>query len=352
MSLSRLEGAFRSVTKPEELVEVYVPLKRFEVRDDPQAFVFGKLQAPEPARIALVGEPGAGKSGAVLSALDGLEQMEAHRFAAIHIKVGDPEVLGSASAFLQHVLQTMSAAADNLEDGPEAEELDRAAASSTTVNDPQQTVAGGLKVPVVSADVTLRRSFRSYEVPTGEASAAKHLGEVLDDLREAGHRVVFVIDDTEKFTANAEGELNREAVANLFAKALDGLCELPGEFDVVVAVQPVFRREVGVVDDYLDRLGFARQNIPPLPPHRTPPPLADLLARRLDVAGIATPLDEMVATEALTALDAIYRQLDHDLRKVLNLAGSAARLANVDPDASRLEARHVAHAQEEARRSS
>lgn len=192
--------------------------------------------------------------------------------------------------------------------------------------------------------------FRSHEVPTGEAGAAKHLGEVLADLREAGHRVVFIIDDTEKFTANAEGELDREAVANLFAKALDGLCELAGDYDAVVAVQPVFRREVDVVDDYLDRLGFARQIVPPLPADQTPLPLAELLARRLQVAGIETPLDELVATEALAALDATYRQLDHDLRKVLNQAGSAARLAHLDDEASRLEARHVDKAQEEARR--
>lgn len=46
---------------------------------------------------------------------------------------------------------TMSAAAEGLEGGPDADDLDRAAASSTTINDSQQSVAGGLKAPVVSA---------------------------------------------------------------------------------------------------------------------------------------------------------------------------------------------------------
>jgi hypothetical protein len=124
MTLAQAETAFRSVTQPRELVAVYVPLKRFSI-DDPQAAVFGALNSPDPARVLLIGEPGTGKSSAVHSALDGLRKMTGFACAPVFLTVGDVEVLKSGGAFLGHILQTLSAQADDYAGDLDAHDLER-----------------------------------------------------------------------------------------------------------------------------------------------------------------------------------------------------------------------------------
>lgn len=344
MTLAQAETAFRSVTQPRELVAVYVALKRFSI-DDPQAVVFGALNGPDPARVLLIGEPGTGKSSAVHSALDGLSKMTGFACAPVFLTVGDVEVLKSGGAFLGHILQTLSAQADDYAGDLDAHELERAAASTTTLADARVSQGGRVIAPAVSYTATLHELSKAHQIVTSQAKSTKALGSLVSELTERGYRPVFIVDDTEKFAARQDGTIDETAAADLFRHGVDALCGIDAVFDVVVAVQPRYLVEARVIDEYAQRHGFARVHVPHLPRGVEPRPLAEILQHRLDVKGIKTPLEELVDREALVALETICGERAYDLRQVLNLASSAAALAR-QASSPTVSAAHVYAAQD------
>ena len=98
------------------------------------------------------------------------------------------------------------------------------------------------------------------------ADPSKVRSDFQDVVREVArdYRPIVVIDDTDHF-ATANGELDEDAISNLYHHGIRTLCELDDPpLDVLVAIQPVFRDVANVVD-VEERFGFVTAEAPRLP---------------------------------------------------------------------------------------
>jgi hypothetical protein len=148
-----------------------------------------------------------------------------------------------------------------------------------------------------------------------------------------------VIDDTDHFAASgAGGKLDEQAIANLYHHGVRTLAEFD-RLDVLVAIQPQFR-QVEPVGEVETRFNFRHIDVATLPSGHDDLGLSHVLARRLAHAHVEASVDDLIEPSALAQLQGAYFIVDHDLRRVLQFADEAARLA-VDDGATRIAPRHV-----------
>jgi hypothetical protein len=207
------------------------------------------------------------------------------------------------------------------------------------------THEAGITAPIFSYQASLTEAFASQTLGHDPARVRNDFEDVLETVtREYRAVIVIVIDDTDHFAASgAGGELDEQAIANLYHHGVRTLAEFD-KLDVLVAIQPQFR-QVELVGEVETRFNFRHIDVATLPSGHDDFGLSHVLARRLTRAHVEASVDDLIEPSALAQLQGAYFVVDHDLRRVLQFADEAARLA-ADDGATRIAPRHVQRALE------
>jgi Cdc6-like AAA superfamily ATPase len=340
--------AFASVTRPDELATYYVPSDQLAgLRGDARPEV--QLMRPlaelrPPQRLIIVGSSGAGKTSLIRKVLSDLARRKLTHEVLV-IDVGDdPARLESGAAFMRTVVQLIERQGHRFGNVDQTA-LSALAADETTRTGRQVEHRGSLGALGLGYTVALKDAFSALKLGDNPARAREDFRDIVR-LISRDHRPVVVIDDTEHFVAQRDGEVQASSVHNLFHHAIRALAEV-NEIDLVVAMHPLYR-DVAAVKDVCDRFGFREVAAAELPADREESALGMILQKRLDRRDIDVSVPEVVDAIALTQLESVYFFNRHDLREVLDLADAAARIADQD-GAARVKLRHVRTAFERAR---
>jgi Cdc6-like AAA superfamily ATPase len=336
------QGVFASVTSPVDLVERYVmsaELAGLEGDRRPEAQIMRALCDSETGqRIHICGHAGQGKTSLILRVLADLSRRELPRPPhALVLNTGDaPNELASPMSFMRLVLGLIEVNGCKFANVDPA--LLRDALSETETRTPTTvTHSVSINAHVLSYQAGLQEAFKTMAFG---ADPSKVRSDFQDVVREVArdYRPIVVIDDTDHF-ATANGELDEDAISNLYHHGIRTLCELDDPpLDVLVAIQPVFRDVANVVD-VEERFGFVTAEAPRLPVAHDVG-LSRVLSRRLEAAEVNVGLDELVTSEAVAQLQGAYFIHKHDLRWVLDRTQRALELAR-DECASHVAPRHV-----------
>jgi hypothetical protein len=347
MSLRDMADALRPPQTETDLVGVYVPGGSFG-GPRPETELFRRLyHEPAGQRIVVRGESGSGKTSLILRVIGDVGRLDDSSCEPFRITVGDVDMIGSATAFLQSMLGTI-ASQDGRFANVDAEVLAEAAAVETTTTKRQVTHRAGLTSPV-SYQAELKEPVEMFKIATTSTELREHLNDVLRRIVAAGFRPLVVIDDTDRFARlDSDGKPQVDSIHDLLTNAVQVLCEAEPPIDVVVAVHPRYD-DVDAYEETVARFGFTVHETPQLPVEqdRQPPPIAAILERRLRRHGIETEVADLVEENALIALEAVYVERAANMREVLRVAQSAC-LKAVAAGASRLGAQHVFAAQKES----
>jgi len=340
------ERVFASVTRHQELVELYVKSEQLigAIGDDrPEARMMSALaNQPPPRFLQVIGPAGAGKTSMILRVLADLARRETSNVGRPHeillVNVGDdPSRLTSAAAFMHTMVQLVARQGHRFS-SVDPEVLLAAAADERTQTGPQVSHRATIDAKVFSYSAELKEAYATAKFGEDPTRARQDFEDVLRLVSEE-HRPVVVIDDTEHFVhRGVDGGVDVESVSNLFHHGIRALAELQG-IDIVVAIHPKYQN-VPAVQEVGDRFGFLAIDVPALRADSDKPGLVEILAKRLTRHGIETAIDDVVSAEIISQLEAHYFAHEHDLRAVLDLAAGAATRAN-DDGAQRIEPRHL-----------
>lgn len=340
MSLGDIAAAFAQPASNTDLVGVYVPGGELGA-GRPDVELFGALyREPPGCRVIVRGESGAGKTSLILRVIADGAKLAENRSEPLRLAVGDTGMIESATAFLQSVLGAI-ASQDGRFANVDAAALAEAAAIERTTTKTQITHRGGLNA-VVSYQGEIKEPVETFKTAVTTTELSEHLNDVLARIVGAGYRPLIIIDDTDRFARlGSDGQPQTASIHNLLTNAVQVLCEIQPPLDVVVAVHPRYE-DVAAYGELKARYGFTVLETPRLPvdTDREPPPLFDILERRLRRAAIETPIEELVDRGALMALEAVYVERKQNLRDVLRVA-QAACLVAAGAGARLLLAQHV-----------
>ena len=346
MTLQNLASALAPPQTDAELVSVYVPGGTFGGAR-PDAEVFRMLYRESAGqRIIVRGESGSGKTSLILRVIGDVGRLEESACEPFRITVGDVDMIASVTAFLQSILGTIASQEGRFAN-IDAEILAEAAAVEQSTTKRQVTHRAGLNSPV-SYQAELKEPVETFKTATTPTQLREHLNDVLARIVAAGFRPLVVIDDTDRFARlDASGKPQVDSIHNLLTNAVHVLCEAEPPIDVIVAVHPRYA-DVEAYDETRVRFGFAVYETPRLPVEdgRKPPPIAAILKRRLQRRGIESDVADIVADEALVALEAVYVERHGNMREVLRVAQAACLKADA-AGAATLAAEHVFSAQKE-----
>ncbi len=340
---------FASVTAPEDLVRLYVPsheLAGLRGEDRPEAKIVRALADEQaPQRLHIYGEAGAGKTSLILRALADVARREnlARPVHPLFVNTGDaPSELDDPHHFMRMILGLIRVNGGAFASVDPRRLLD-ATAEQTTHTPATLTHEAGITAPIFSYQASLTEAFASQTLGQDPARVRNDFEDVLETVTRE-YRAVIVIDDTDHFAASgAGGELDEQAIANLYHHGVRTLAEFD-KLDVLVAIQPQFR-QVELVGEVETRFNFRHIDVATLPSGHDDLGLSHVLARRLTRAHVEASVDDLIEPSALAQLQGAYFVVDHDLRRVLQFADEAARLA-ADDGATRIAPRHVQRALE------
>jgi AAA ATPase-like protein len=336
--------AFASMTNTEDLLRVYLrpaqlgaPLADVDLSE--------ALRGGDVARVVISGNPGSGKTSLiakVLADLPILAPQQGHE--ALILSVGDPSVFASDRAFVLHLLQTLRVQEGRFS-SVDPEMLARAAAVETMHTPAQLAHRSGMNAPVVSYQLEVKEAVDAFRFDTAALADLEHnLADVLQAIRAAGHRPVVVIDDTDRYARRGDdGGLDTDSIRALFENGVPPIAKV--DVDLVIAVHPRYD-DVPAYRQIFSRYGFTSIAVPELPVtgRLEPRPLARVLARRMERAGLDADVGTVISAPAIAALESLYVDHASDLRHVLNVASAAATEA-CDTDAEVIEDVHVFVAQ-------
>lgn len=293
----------------------------------------------EPLLLGVVGAAGAGKTSLIMRVLADLVAEKAEpSIETLILRVGEaPDALTAPAEMMKLVLGTIEAQRFTFSNVDPR--LLREAAADTVEETPAR--AGHefrIDAKVASYATQIEERYAQFAYGDNPARIRQSLQDVLAIVRDAGHRPILVLDDTEKFVAVEGDGQGLDAVANLYNHGVRALASLP--VDLVIAVHPRFE-ELEAVSDVSERFAARRIEVPALGPEAEPVPLAEILARRLERGGLPdTPLAAVIEADAVAHLQLLYHDRDSDLRSVLKVAHAAADHA-LGRQISTIEARDV-----------
>lgn len=295
-----------------------------------------------PARILVRGEPGAGKTSLIMRA--GAEAPAAGPVDILWLRCGeDPDRLKSTAAFVELLVTTIRGQGAFVD----SDALVAAAASQTARTPASSTVSVGLAVAPVTTRYDWKAASETLTVPTSPEERRELLVDHLD-LASKAATLLVIVDDTDKFaSADADGAIEVDSIANLFLNGVGFLMERP--IALVVAVHPRYD-EVPQFAEIAARGGFVTVDAPVLPADTEHLALEAVLRRRLEHAGLHDlAVSDLYSGQALAALQATYfLQGNHDLRTLLRRCqGAAARALEVGAD--RVDHTHVQHVLDQRR---
>lgn len=332
-----------NLSDAEHLVEVHVSSEKLGAATGmqrPERQMFSALQANggPPARVFVHGEAGSGKTSLILR---GVSEAAASTppLEALVLRCGeDPTRLVSEAAFADFVIDALRGQKGFA--SVDAAALARAAATSEERHGPVAMHSGSIGGGAVPVAYTFNWTEATESFNT--QPSAKQRRQLLADLIASAateHRLVVVLDDTDKFAAHRpDGSIDRDSISNLLQNGVGFLLHLP--VAIVVAVHPAYR-DVPALGEISTRAEFVDIDVPRLPGDVAPPPLAKILDRRLKVAGHELEAGNLFCPDALAQLQATYFAAKRrDLRRVLRLCKGSAQNA-ADENATRVTILHV-----------
>lgn len=329
---------------PEDLVAVHVSSAQLSPAggaDTPEAVLHRAiLQYPNhPRRVRVRGDGGSGKTSLIMRAISERDA-GGTRPQVLVIRCGeDPSRLSSPASFVRLMVDTVRVQGTFASVDPDA--LARAAATEITTTPGSATQTGGLG----GGPLPIQYQFSwtdAVESLTSELSPEERRSILTDSLGAAADHapLTVVVDDTDRFAGvGPTGDVDREAIRNLFEHGIKTLIEMP--VGIVVAVHPLYDSVAGVAEA-LERGEFASVEVPALPVNRGIEPLLSIIRKRLQVRVQEIDPEPLVHfdRDAVAQLQALYFDGDHDLRRVLRRCKACVNLAIAD-DAPRVSIEHV-----------
>lgn len=336
LDLQAIRSALRDVARDGERAERFVTAHRLgvAVADQPEPRIFRALSGSPQARIAVRGPAGSGKTSTMAWMLGRLPSL-GHATIALRIPLAPQKLtFGELLTAVADLLADTLARAANKDapalasHGIDLDLLMAATAKSSTFTPASQDTAVrvGAGVGVLSAGLirTFKKETKSLTIDVSADQRQRKLQRVLEEIADAGIRVLVVIDDTEHFAQGAAVE--ESDVADLY-KAIGQLSGLP--LQIALGLHPRFHA-VGAATHVLSRHGFEIIDVARLP--TSAGSLKPVLQQRLDVAGIDLKAAEVFSTEAIAQLEALYHAdaNRHDYRYVLKVAAAACEHARAN----------------------
>jgi hypothetical protein len=329
-------GAFNPSPRHRELYATHVPFDTMTHSHGCEQALAAALRRSE--RVALVGTSGAGKSSVIAATLHPM--VEDLVPLAIPVAVERPEVAGDPVAFVRHLVQVVSRLVQLTE--PDHGKRARRIESETHPKFKRGkafSVAPGL----VGVSVRLAYELEAavHEPSTTSDQIMDQGRQILDLFRSRGLTPVLVLDDTDRWltaTWLPDSQQTREAffttIPRLLSEELDTAA--------VIAVHPTYLHD----DAYRAARGFLSRTIT-VPAVPSAGAVAAILHRRIALAfdergASVIELGEVLADAALVTVHDYYSGRPSDVRRNLLLVLHAAlTLAVDDPDAIRIDRRHV-----------
>jgi len=335
-------GAFNPSPRQQTLYATHVPFDTMTASRGCERALAAALRRHE--RVALLGSSGAGKSSVIAATLHPL--VEDLVPLPLPVAVERPEVAGDPVAFVRHLVQVVSRLVQR--SVPERAGQARRIEKETR---PKYKRAKAVSVAPGLVGISVRLAYEldaAVQEPSTTSDQVMDQGrQILDLFRADGLTPVLVLDDTDRWLSAPWLPDNRAVRSAFFATVPRLLAE---ELDsaAVIAVHPTY------VDDdaYRAARGFLSRTIA-VPAVPSAGAVAAILQRRialaLDGRGTAADPDadgvdltEMLDSAALVSLFDYYTGRPSDVRRNLLLVVQAAlTLAVDDPDAARIERRHV-----------
>ena len=340
--LRAVDAALKNARLDRDRVDLFVTASQLGASGQtPERDLFRALSDDPTARVAVRGPAGAGKTSLLLFVLGVLRPPVVT--IVLRVPVGQRDLTNdsmqaSVAAMLAETLATAGNELVTTGNGVDIAALQGAAAkhSTTTIYDDDTTISATARPPFFSAGVTrsLKKQATALQGDVPAAQRRDALTATLSALKQAGARVLVVIDDTEHFAHGSDDEV-AVAVGQLY-RAVSDLTKL--ELQLALVIHPRFQ-ELPSVDDVVSRNSFDVIDVAELPVDSKG--IEPILTRRLEAAGITEPVREVFGAAAIAQLAALYHQGGrHDLRYVLNVAQRAARIAD-KADSGTIRSQHV-----------
>ncbi len=334
-------GAFNPSPRHQALYATHVPFDTMTGSRGCERALVAALRRRE--RVALLGTSGAGKSSVIAATLHPL--VEDLVPLPVPVAVERPEVAGDPVAFVRHLVAVVSRLVQTA--AP-----DRAGQARRIEKETRPRFKRGKAISVAPGlvGISVRLAYEldaAVQEPSTTSDQVMDQGrQILDLFRGRGLVPVLVLDDTDRWLSAPWLPDNRSIRSAFFSTVPRLLAE---ELDTaaVVAVHPTYAAD----DAYRAARGFLSRTIG-VPPVPSPGAVAAILQRRI---AVATDLDdrvepgrdgielrELLADAALVTLFDYYAARPSDVRRNLLLVAQAAlTLAVDDPEAARVDRRHV-----------
>jgi hypothetical protein len=329
-------SAFNPSPRHQELYATHVPFDTMTGTHSCEQALAAALRRSE--RVTLVGTSGAGKSSVIAATLHPL--VEDLVPLAIPVAVERPAVAGDPVAFVRHLVQVVSRLVQLTE--PERGRQARAIESETQ---PKIKRGKGFSVAPGLAGVSVRLAYEleaAVQEPSTTSDQIMDQGrQILDLFRSRGLTPVLVLDDTDRWLSTTwlpESGHIRSAFFNTIPRLMSE--ELAAA--AVIAVHPTY------LDDAAFRAarGFLSRSIT-VPQVPSAGAVSAILYRRIGLAfgarGLpAVEVGDVLADAALVTVHDYYSSSPSDVRRnVLLVLHAALTLAVDDPEAERIDRRHV-----------
>jgi len=344
--LERLAAAraFKPMEAFDELADNHVDFDELLGGERREAALAKALQGTTPARVAVLGPSGSGKSSLIAATLADLPA-----FLPLSIAIGQADVgiLENQARFGQFIIRELSrqakgrfAAQQKIGRRREAA-LARLVADTTTRTGPGGKLALNIGIPDYAAVSTeIRSAIKSTESDLNPSQSLEGLEEIARVFSAPERPTpVLIIDDADKWAGSpVPGDEDKRARL-LFSSALQPLLTL--QLHLVVAVQQHWKKLAEY--ENLDKRVDATIEIPKLPKDAVPALTQIIASRALDVG--VEDVTNLIEDGALARLEAEYDRSDRSIRHVLRVLDLALRDATDEaPTPERLTRVHVRRA--------
>jgi Cdc6-like AAA superfamily ATPase len=331
MSLQQLEAledsrAFEATHRFEHLSDFHVPFDRLTGMESTEAPL--RMLAERAGKVALVGPSGAGKSSVVASVLGPLTEELDEKVVPLRIPVASlrDDAATDPTAFARHLLETVVRYSSEILTPEERAALNRSAADQISTQGRERNQHFSVGAPKLLIDAGVAAEIRSgAEQFVNEQSGAAIEGSarLVEVFRSHDREPFLILDDTDRWIQVAGKD--QIEVANAF----------------FLQIVPLLAREIGcgfvvaVHDQYVDLDSYREtkqlfSRIIDLPmPTDAESAIAAILDRRIELAGMAPRLDELLESEAIQLLAELYRG-NRSLRMVLATVNRATQLGCTD----------------------
>jgi len=298
--------AFNARPRTQDQRQVYVPFE--ELVEAPGVERRLTDLAAAGTRIGLVGRTGSGKSSLLEYVLT------RHPFArvAVPVSLDQDRVAREPRLFAQHLVHALSRYGEASARQEQDERIHAISREGDVRREP-----GLLRG---EAAFEFASSAARIEVNRPAAEIVQQAGRLFDLLRSGGLQPVLVVDDSDKWL----GAATEPMIEDFFGRVLPWIAELGT--GIVVALQPAGYLESRAYQD-ARRAGVPERELE-MPVLGEPDQLAQILGKRVEVAGVDEPLAGLFTEPAVEALFDYYRGAgESSLRKTLNAANCAVDLA-------------------------